>query len=293
MAGAQHPSVTGMDERTLGRIDLILFDADYRDAKAAVDDAWRVAVLAADPRRRSAHERARATAVGAANRRRDPSAPRVPTSTTLHRAALGLALLAGVAASALLAAPPSSGLLVRDALLPAGVLAVVSVALLWWLEPRRANGSLWGSRVPAAIHLGLGALWLLTGAAVFGFRWGDVGTFGVLPAITGLALLGCAGVAALVLGEQAHRSDRSGRQTGLARFTADLIDQRDAASVFDALDSWWSAAGEEAMQQAAPRVRNVHREVLARLRAGRLITERDERMACFTPEPITWTERRR
>ena len=59
MAGAQHSSVTGMDERTLGRIDLILFDADYRDARAAVEDSWRVAVMASDPRTQAAHERAR------------------------------------------------------------------------------------------------------------------------------------------------------------------------------------------------------------------------------------------
>ena len=36
MAGAQHPSVTGMNERTLGRIDLILFDADYREILSTV-----------------------------------------------------------------------------------------------------------------------------------------------------------------------------------------------------------------------------------------------------------------
>ena len=77
MAGAQHPSVTGMNERTLGRIDLILFDADYRDANAAVEDSWRVAVMASDPRARAAHERARAAAVAAANDRRDPRAVRV------------------------------------------------------------------------------------------------------------------------------------------------------------------------------------------------------------------------
>lgn len=78
MAGVQHRSVTGMDERTLGRIDLILFDADYRDARAALEDSWRVAVLASDPRTRWAHEHARAVAVGAANRRRDPDAPASP-----------------------------------------------------------------------------------------------------------------------------------------------------------------------------------------------------------------------
>ena len=63
MAGYGHGSVTGIDERTLGRIDLLLFDADYPSAADAVDDSWRVAVLAADPRVRADRDRARAHAV--------------------------------------------------------------------------------------------------------------------------------------------------------------------------------------------------------------------------------------
>lgn len=291
MAGAQHPSVTGMDERTLGRIDLILFDADYRDANAAIEDSWRVAVMAADPRTRATHERARAAAVEAANQRRDPSGPPVRTSTTLHRVALGVALFAGVMAVALLTAPRTLAL--QDVLLPAGLFAVVSIALLSWLEPRRANGSLWGSGLPAVIHLAFGGMWLLAAAAVFAFRWGEVGAFAALPAISGLALLGCAGMAALILCGYAYRSDRSGRQTGLARVTGDLIDQQDAPEVFDALDEWWSSAGPDAMQHSGPRILDVRREVLARLRAARLITERDEQLACWAPEPVKWTERRR
>jgi hypothetical protein len=293
MAGAQHRSVTGMDERTLGRIDLILFDADYRDAKAALDDSWRVAVLASDPRIRTAHDRARATAVGAANARRDPSAPRVPTSTTLHRVALAVALVAGVVAVALLSTPRTSALALRDVMLPAGLLAVASAALLCWLEPRRANGSLWGSRVPAGIHVGFGGLWLLAAAAVFLFRWGEIGTVAALPAYAGLAMFVLAGLVALVLGGFAIRADRSGRQAGVARVTADLIDQGDAPEVFRALDQWWATAGPEAMQRSAARVLAVRREVLARLRAGRLITEAEERAAAHASDPDEWTERRR
>lgn len=292
MAGAQHPSVTGMDERTLGRIDLILFDADYRDAKAALEDSWRVAVLASDPHVRAAHERARAAAVGAANQRRDPTGPRVPTATTLHRVALAVALIVGVVAVALLTSR-AEALALQNAMLPSGLLAAVSVALLCWLEPRRANGSLWGSRLPAGIHFAFGGMWLLAAAAVFGFRWGEIDVFAALPAITGLALLGCAGLAALILGAYALRSDRSGRQTGVARVTGDLIDQRDAPEVFDALDRWWASTGPEAMRRSATRVRAVRREVLARLRAGMLVTELDERAAFLVSEPLEWVERRR
>ena len=293
MAGAQHASVTGMDERTLGRIDLILFDADYRDAKAAIEDSWRVAVLASDPRIQSAHERARAAAVGAANERRDPTAPRVATSTTLHRVALGLALLAGVLAVALLTTTRSSSIALQNVMLPSGLLAVLSVALLWWLEPRRANGSLWGSRVPAVIHLALAVMWTLVAVAVVVFRWGEISTFAALPSIAGLTLLGCAVVAALILCGQAHRADRSGRQTGVARVTGDLIDKRDRPEVFAALDRWWSTTGPETMRQSSARVLDVRLEVLARLKAVRLITEREERLARYAPEPLTWAERRR
>ncbi|HVK43918.1 MAG TPA: hypothetical protein VM429_03345 [Micropruina sp.] len=282
-----------MDERTLGRIDLILFDADYRDAKAAIEDSWRVAVLASDPRIQSAHERARAAAVGAANERRDPTAPRVATSTTLHRVALGLALLAGVLAVALLTTTRSSAIALQNVMLPSGLLAVLSVALLWWLEPRRANGSLWGSRVPAVIHLALAVMWTLVAVAVVVFRWGEISTFAALPSIAGLTLLGCAVVAALILCGQAHRADRSGRQTGVARVTGDLIDKRDRPEVFAALDRWWSTTGPETMRQSSARVLDVRLEVLARLKAVRLITEREERLATYAPEPLTWAERRR
>jgi hypothetical protein len=282
-----------MDERTLGRIDLILFDADYRDAKAAIEDSWRVAVLASDPRIQAAHERARAAAVGAANERRDPTAPRVATSTTLHRVALGLALLAGVLAVALLTTTRSSAIALQNVMLPSGLLAVLSVALLWWLEPRRANGSLWGSRVPAVIHLALAVMWTLVAVAVVVFRWGEISTFAALPSIAGLTLLGCAVVAALILCGQAHRADRSGRQTGVARVTGDLIDKRDRPEVFAALDRWWSTTGPETMRQSSARVLDVRLEVLARLKAVRLITEREERLATYAPEPLTWAERRR
>lgn len=293
MAGAQHPSVTGMDEHTLGRIDFILFDADYRDARAAVEDSWRVAVMASDPRAQAAHERARVAAVGTANKRRDPTAPSVRVSTTVHRVALAVAFLAGVLAVALLTTPRPSAFALKDVMLPAGLLAVVAVTLLWWLEPLRANGSLWGSRVPGGIHLAFGGMWILATAAALVFRWGEVGELGALPGMTGLAMLGCAGLAAFILSEQALRADRSGHQSGLARVTGDLIDQRDAPEVFDALDRWWSTAGPDAMQRSATRVRAVRREVLARLRAAMLITERELHEASHAPEPEEWAERRR
>lgn len=293
MAGSGHGSVTGLDDRTLGRIDLILFDADYPDAQAAIGDAWRVAVLASDSRMLADHERARAAAVRAANERRDPVAARVRTSTTLHRASLGAAFILGTVAVALVTTLRSGPLALQDALLPAGLLAVLSVSLFWWLEPRRANGSLWGSRAPAVIHLIFGMLWLLAAAGVVIFRWDEVDPYRSLPETSGLTMLACSGVAAIILWAHALRADRSGRQTGIARLTGDLVAQQDAALVFDALDRWWSAVGPEALQREPDRVRKVRTEVLARLRLAMLITEREERAASWMPEPTGWSERRR
>ncbi len=293
MAGSGHRSLTGLDDRTLGRIDLILFDADYGDAQTAVADSWRVAVLASDPRRRADHERARTAAVRAANERRDPAAAKVRPTTAVHRALLAAAFLLGMVAVALVATPRNSTITLQEAMLPAGLLAVLSVSLLWWLEPRRANGSLWGSRAPAIIHLAFGVLWLLTAAVAVTTRWGEVDPYHPLAQTSGLTMLACAGAAAIILWFHALQADHSGNQTGIARLTGDLVNPLDAAEVFDALDRWWSVAGPDAMQRDRARVRTVRREVLARLRLAMLISERDERAASWAPEPERWTERRR
>ena len=125
------------------------------------------------------------------------------------------------------------------------------------------------------------------------FRWGEVDTYRALPQTAGLTMLGCAGVAAIILWFHAFQADRSGRQTGVARLTGDLVDQQDAAEVFDALDRWWSIAGPEAMQGDAARIRTVRKEALARLRLATLISERDERSAAWASQPPAWSERRR
>lgn len=292
MAGIGHDSATGLDDRTLGRVDAILFEAEYLGARAAVEDAWRVAVLASDPRVRADHERVRAMAVQAANARRDPAAPRVRTSTWLHRSLLGAAFLLGILSVALVATPRTRPVALQDGMLLAGLCAATSVSLLAWLEPRRANGSLWGSRAPAGIHLLFGALWLVAAGGGVTLRWSEIEGYRTLPVTSGLAMLVCAGIVAVLLWRHALGADRSGRQTGVARLTGDLVDQEDVAEVFAALDRWWSRAGPEAMRRDGRRVRRVRTEVLARLRHAKLIAEGDERAAMWAPEPEEWTERR-
>ncbi|HYP74190.1 MAG TPA: hypothetical protein VEP72_08875 [Microbacterium sp.] len=291
MAGFGHGSVTGLDERTLGRIDLLLFDADYAASADAVEDSWRVAVLAADPRARDARERARAQAVHAANARRDPVSARVRGASTRHRLCLGVALVLAVVATGLVM--PSQAGSLQATMLPAGFAAAAAVALLWWLEPRRANGSLWGSRAPAGLHLACGAMWLLAAGVALVARWGEIDAQRPLPVTTGLVILLVAAVLALLLWRRALRADRSGRQSGMARVTGDLADARDATAVFFALDRWWQGAGPAAMAAHGARVRRVRVEVLARLRLAGVVSEIDEQFANIDPSPIRWRERRR
>lgn len=293
MAGYGHGSATGIDERTLGRIDTLLFDADYRDADAGVEDAWRVAVFAAEPRLRDAHERARATAVHAANVLRDPGAAPVRHASAVHRVSLVIALLLAALAAALILTGPSRTASLQIVLLPAGAAAAIAVCALWWLEPRRADGSLWGSRIPALLYLVCASLWLFAGGFAFLARWGEIDAHRSLAATTGLALLIAAAASAVLLWHRARRSDRSGRQSGLARLTGGLVDPSDSAQVFFALDAWWSEAGPLAMARNAAHIRRVRIEVLARLRQATVITRLDEQFAVDDPVPARWRERRR
>ncbi len=234
MAGYGHGSATGIDERTLGRIDLLLFDADYPDAQAAMEDAWRIALLAAEPRLRDARERVRAEAVRAANERRDPDIAPIPHVGLIHRVALGAALVLAVVAAGLVLTSARPPLTLDITMLPAGLAAAASAALLWWLEPRRANGSLWASRAPSVLHLVCGCLWLFAGAVAVLGRWGEVDGAHPLAATTGLTLLGVSGAAALLLWWRARAADQSGRQSGTARLTGDLIDARHRRSALRA-----------------------------------------------------------
>lgn len=292
MAGYGHSSVTGIDERTLGRIDLLLFDADYPSAADAIEDSWRIAVIAAEPRLRADRERARASAVQAANARRDPRVTPVRDASAWHRGCLAAALvLAAVAAGLLMASPGTLGL--PAAMLPAGIAATASVAMLWWLEPLRASGALWGSRSPAVLHLACAALWLLAAAVSVLARWHEIDARQPLPVTTGLTLLLIAATLAGLLWHRAHRADRSGRQSGIARLTAGLVDERDGIAVFFALDQWWREAGPAAMATGRARVLRVRVETLARLRLAGVIAAADEQFALLDPPPARWRERRR
>lgn len=292
MAGYGHGSATGIDERTLGRVDLLLFDADYPDVDAAVEDSWRIAVLASDPRLQGARERTRAEAVRTANARRDPTAATVTAVGTMHRGALGVALVLAIVAAGLILTVPSGSLTLNATMLPAGMAAGTSAALLWWLEPRRAGGALWGSRAPAVLHLACAGLWLVAAAVALLARWAEVDPRSPYLAATGLALLIAAAIAMLMLWPRALRADRAGGQSGPGRTVADLVDRRDAEEVLSELDAWWRSAGPAAMARNADRVRRVRIEVLARLRQATLITELDEQFVRSDPAPSRWSERR-
>lgn len=280
----------------LDRIDALVEDADYRDAESAVEDAWRVALLASDPRAARAREDARAAAVRAANARRRPDAPAVRSASTRHRVLFFVAFLLGAAAVAIIAISPRTGsaaFTLQEGALLAGVLAVASAGLLVWLEPLRANGSLWGGHLPARVHLFFAVLWLLFAASVVVLRWGEVDRHQPLPVIAGLLLFAVAGVIALVLWRRGLRADRSGTQSGVGRLTRDLVDDADAAEVLAALDAWWAAAGAAAVAADRGGLEQARAAVLAKLRGTLYITEREERAALRRPAPPEWKERRR
>lgn len=282
--------------RVLDRIDALVEDADYRDAESAVDDAWRIAVLASDPRAARAREDARTAAVRAANARRRPDAPEVRGATTLHRVLFVIAFLLGAAAVAIIAISPRTGsaaFTLQEGALLAGVLAILSVGLLVWLEPLRANGSLWGGHLPARIHLFFAVLWLLFAASVVLLRGGEIDRHQPLPVIAGLLLFAVAGVVALVLWRRGLRADRSGTQSGLGRLTRDLVDDADAREVLAALDAWWAAAGPAALAADRGGLEQARAAVLAKLRSTLYITEREERAALRRTTPPEWKERRR
>lgn len=62
------------DRITIDRIEFLVDDADYPSAEDAVDDPWRVALLASLPAAARGREAARLAAVRATNERRVPRA---------------------------------------------------------------------------------------------------------------------------------------------------------------------------------------------------------------------------
>jgi hypothetical protein len=288
--------VTLRGRLTIDRIELLVGDADYPDADAAVEDSWRVALLASLPHLGREREQARLQAVRAANERRTPGGRAVRSATHWHRGLFIFALLlgaTGVALVAISARTGSAALALQDGMIIAGILTVASIAILAWLEPLRATGSLWGSHAPARYLLVLGVIWLLFAASVIVFRWEEVDRHETAPVVIGLLLFALAGGAALVLWRRAARSDRAGGQTGVAFITRGLVDQDDAPIVLDALDQWWHSAASAAFAQNSRAVLDSRQSVLAHLRSTMYITEREERTALRRTTPPAWKERRR
>lgn len=281
---------------TIDRIELLVGDADYPDAAAAVDDSWRVAVLASSPQLARERDQVRLRAVREANARRSPGARVARAATHVHRALFIFALLLGATGVALVAISARSGrsaLALQDGVVIAGILTLVSIAILAWLEPMRASGSLWGSHAPARYLLVLGSIWMLFAGSVVVFRWEEVDRHEPAPVVVGLLLFALAGVAALILWRRALRADRTGGQTGIAFTTRDLVDAADAPVVFDALDAWWAATGPMLLARDREALAQVRATVLAQLRSTLYISEREERAALRRPTPPEWKERRR
>ncbi len=280
----------------IDRVELLVGDADYPDAETAVEDSWRVAVLASSPQHARERDRVRLQAVREANERRAPGRSVARAATHLHRALFVFALVLGATGVALVAISARSGrsaLALQDGVVIAGILTLVSIGILAWLEPMRATGSLWGSHAPARYLLVLGVIWLLFAVSVVVFRWDEVDRNEPAPVIVGLLLFVVAGVAALFLWRRALRADRAGGQTGTAFTTRELVDPDDAPLVLEALDGWWASVGPALMARDRAALEQARATVLAQLRSSLYITEREERAALRRTAPPQWKERRR
>lgn len=292
MSRAEGARVEG---RVLDRIEYLVGEADYPDSASAVDDAWRVALIAQSRSAERARQAVRDAAAATVNARRRPDGKTPRRATRAHRIAFVAALVLAALAVGLIAVSPRTGgtfLALEQGAVLAGVLALVSIGGLAWLEPLRADGSLWGSHAPAAFFLVLAAVWLLFAASVPLFRADEIDAHEPAPVVIGLVMFALAGIAAIVLWWRARTSDRTRSQTGVAHTTRDVAGGADADEVLTALDAWWAQAGPAAVARDAAGLERVHDAVLAHLRATMLITDRDARSARRVGS-VDWKERRR
>lgn len=284
------------EARTRDRIDALIEGADYPDWASALDDAWRTAVLACFPgllRQRNAE---RQRAVGRANNQRRPGTRKGRAPRRSDVLLYLVAFLLGAVAIGLIALHPRGGgpaLQLQDGALISGVLAVLSVALMWWLEPVRAGFSVGGLEVPARSHLFFALLWLGFATSVVVFRWPELDRHDLVVPLVGLLLMVSAGVAAGVLWRRAVKADRARPFYGVASLTHDLIDQADAPAVLDELDGWWARTVPPVLAANQQQVEQARVVVISAVGAMMLIPDREVRDALRKPPPKSWQERRR
>jgi uncharacterized membrane protein len=291
--------MTTVTPKVMNRIDLLVADADYPDSATAIADASRVALLASRPEAAAERERVRVAAVRQANERRNPGGPAVRTAGTVERVLFVVAIVLGAVAIGLVALSPRTGtaaFTLESGALLAGIVALVSAGLFIWLEPVRANGELWGSHAPAALHLLFAILWIGFASSVVVFRWDEVtvDAYEPWPVILGLLCFVIAGIIAFVLWLRGRTADLgAGRQTGVAHTMRGLADPADAEALFAALDEWWAQAGPAAEAADREGLIVARGAVLEHLRAAMMIDAREEKKAAATTSFGDWKERRR
>ncbi|MFJ6651267.1 hypothetical protein ACIQLJ_00555 [Microbacterium sp. NPDC091313] len=281
-----------VDAGTRARIERLVDAADYRDSESALADASRIAFLAAVPGAERDRERVRRAAVDRANARRGGASRPVREAGTGHRVLLIVAIVLAALAVGLVAVSPRTGgpaLELQVGMPFAGVIALVAVGILWWLEPLRASGALWGAHAPARIHLFVGLLLLLFAVSVPAFRWSEVDDFDPWPVILGLAGFALAGVGAIVLWVRARRG--GGTPPGVPALDGGLIDAADRPAVLSALDEWWAdqASVADARHDDIVAARALVLEYLVRTR---LAEERRARAVGADGTIGPWKERR-
>ncbi|MPV50216.1 hypothetical protein GCG21_09405 [Pseudactinotalea sp. HY160] len=215
-----------------------------RDAE--VGDARRLALVALSSTAYRDRERARVAAVDEANRRRNPS---IEPIRPVPRGALTLTFVGFLLGAAGIVPLLNQGTITRRSaplfsaeewMIPAGMLALISIALLAWLEPLRARGRIYHGGWEAAGYLVPGSI--LVGFPIYQavFALDDIrDPEGWTRVIAGSLMMCGAGVWAILLWRRGRASDAAGLLVEHHDPLAGLTRRTDAEEIYVALDAWW------------------------------------------------------
>lgn len=222
---------------------------------ATIDDARRLTLLTITRTAYRRREEARVAAVNAANRKRDPRIPRVrtvvgawPLILTLIGMFLGTTGLAPLLNQGTITRKTAPLLTIDQWMFPAGMLALISIALLTYLEPLRARGLIYHGGWEARGYLIFAVIWIgfSLWQSIFGLH--DLTSIELARSILGCLVMFSSGVWAVVLWRHGRVTDAQGFLLKHHDPLRGLIDKTDALQIYTALDTWWH---QEAAHQIA------------------------------------------
>lgn len=282
------------------RLSILLLEYQQAFTTATTDDVRRLTLLTISRTAYRRREETRIAAINAANIQRDPDAilvrpvvgawPLALTLVGMLLGAVGLTPLLNQGTITRRAAP----LLTTDQwLLPAGIMALISIAILAYLEPLRARGSIyhggWEARlylVLAAIYIGF-ALWELI------FQLHDLTVGELTRSILGCLVMLGAGLWAIELWRRGRITDKKGCLLLHYDPLQGLDDIADARKVYAALDCWWQKEAEHQIATRPQLCESIGNLVLSRFKDfGYSITTTRRSVFIATNPKELWQESR-